>query len=41
MAIKRRPIRLTNSDHDYILDKNKHIDTIEYDRKMGVDDNYE
>ena len=31
-AIKRRPICLTDSDHDYILDEIKRGYTIEYDK---------
>ena len=40
-AIQRIPICLTDSDHDFILDKIKIRDTIEYERKTGVDDRCE
>ena len=37
-AIKIRYICLTDFYHDYILNEIKQIYTIEYDRKMSVDD---
>ena len=38
-ALKRRPIFLIDSDHDFILDKIKRRDTIKYERGIRVDDN--
>ena len=38
-AIKRHIICITDSDNDYILDEFKHIDTIEYERDIIIDDN--
>ena len=37
-AIHRRPIRLTDSDHNFILDKIKRRYTIESNRKKSLDD---
>ena len=39
--IKRRPVCLTNSDNDFIIDEIKRRDTIEYTRKISVDNSYE
>ena len=39
--LQRHPTYLTDSGHDFILDKIKHRDTIEYARDMGVDNNEE
>ena len=36
-ALQRRPIRLTDSYHDFILDEIKRQDTIEYEIGMSVD----
>ena len=35
--IQKLPICFTDSDHDFILGKIKHRDTIEYERKMSDD----
>ena len=40
-ATKRRPIRLTDNDNDYIIGDIKLRDPIEYERKMSVDDSCE
>ena len=39
-SIQRRTICLIESDNDYILDKIKLRETIEYERKMSVDESY-
>ena len=40
-ATNRCPLCLMDSDNHFILDKIKRTDTIEYGRKMSVDDSYE
>ena len=40
-AVQRRPICLTDSDRDFILDEIKRRGIIEYKRKMSVDDSCE
>ena len=39
-ALQRRPIRLTESDRDFIFVEIKRQDTIEYYRDMNVDNKY-
>ena len=39
-AIQRLTICLTESEQYYILDEIKGRDTIKYERKMSVDENY-
>ena len=37
-ALKLHPICLTESDHDYIVDKFLHRDKIEYEKNISVED---
>ena len=40
-AIKRHPICLTDSDHDFILDDSRYRYNIGFNREMSVDDRCE
>ena len=35
------PICLNDSDHDFILDKIRRIENIEYERDMSIDNRYD